>query len=99
MRCVARYSPRFRAEAVDLVHRLRPSYRSTWATIRAVATTVGIKPETLRTWVRQADIDAGRRPGTSTEVRRLRRENAQMARQIDNLTRQAGRPGPGQSAD
>jgi len=48
---------------------------------------LGINPEALRTWVRQAEIDAGDRPGTTTdearrikelekEVRELRRANA-----------------------
>ena len=48
---------------------------------------LGVNPETLRGWVRQARIDAGDRPGTTTEgarrikepaleVRELRREGA-----------------------
>jgi transposase-like protein len=48
---------------------------------------LGINPETLRGWVKQAEIDAGDRPGTTTdqtsrlaelerEVRELRRANA-----------------------
>jgi transposase len=47
---------------------------------------LGIHPEALRTWVRQAEIDGGIRPGTTTddaqrvaelerEVRELRRAN------------------------
>ena len=54
---------------------------------RRVAEELGIHPEALRTWVRQAEVDAGSRPGRSTseaerikelekEVRELRRANA-----------------------
>lgn len=54
--------------------------------IKRIADQLGIHPEALRTWVRQAEIDGGLRPGTSTddatrlvelerEVRELRRAN------------------------
>jgi transposase len=68
-----------------MVAEVRPDYPTEWATINAVATKLGIgAAETLRTWVRQAQIDEGSRPGRTTEesaeLKRLRRENAELRR-------------------
>jgi len=59
-------------------------YESQWAGIRSVAEKIGCSAETLRNWVRQAERDAGRRPGLSTEERErlkdLERENRELKR-------------------
>jgi transposase len=68
-----------------MVAEVRPNYESEYAAIGAVASKLGIgTAETLRKWVRQAQVDAGARPGLSSdesvELKRLRRENAELRR-------------------
>jgi transposase len=64
-------------------------YRSEWEAICSVADMLGPKPETVRLWVRQAERDQGARPGPTTaevdELKRLRRENAELRRANDIL--------------
>jgi transposase len=80
----SRYSPEQRAKAVRLVAEARPSYPSEWAAIESVAVKLGASAETVRKWVRQAQVDGGQRPGLSTEesaeIKRLRREVAELRR-------------------
>jgi transposase len=79
------YPQELRERAVRMVAEVRPNYESDWAAITAVAQRLGIgTAETLRKWVRQAQVDAGQRSGVSSEesaeVKRLRRENAELRR-------------------
>lgn len=81
----SKYSEELRERAVRMVAEVRPDYPSQWAAICEVAGKLGIgTPETLRTWIRRAEVDTGSRPGVSTEqaaeVARLKRENAELRR-------------------
>jgi transposase len=74
-----------RERAMRMVAEVRPGYASEWAAIGAVAQKLGIgSSETLRKWIRQAEVDGGTRPGVtseeSAEVRRLKREVAELRR-------------------
>ncbi|OPZ32265.1 MAG: Transposase [Synergistetes bacterium ADurb.BinA166] len=73
-----------RERAVRLVFEHQDEYGSQWAAITSVATKLGMTPETLRKWVRRAEIDEGRRPGlTTTERERLKeleKENKELRR-------------------
>ena len=81
-----KYSPEVRERAVRLVFEHQEEYASQWAAISSIAEKIGCTPETLRSWVRRAERDTGRRPGLTTderahlkelerEVRELRRAN------------------------
>jgi transposase len=79
------YPVELRQRAVRMVAEVRPNYESDWAAITAVAQKLGIgTAETLRKWVRQAQVDTDQRAGVSTdesaELKRLRRENAELRR-------------------
>lgn len=82
----APYPPEFRARAVELARTsgLRPA---------RVARDLGIDPETLRLWLKQADIDGGVRAGLTTDERaelaRLRRENAVLREEREILKKAA----------
>ena len=70
--------------AVRMVAQVRPEYQSDWPAICAVAEKLGIgTAETLRKWVRQAEVDADQRPGVtseeSAENRRLKRRSPSCA--------------------
>lgn len=72
------YSNDFRERALRMVA------ESGSGSIRRIAEQLGISYETLRKWVRQAEIDGGLRAGTTSEqleeIRRLRKENAELRR-------------------
>ena len=80
------YDPEFRARAVELV-RTRGLSRA------EVARVLGINPETLRLWVKQAEVDAGQRDGLTTdekaELARLRREVRVLREERDILKKAA----------
>jgi transposase len=66
------YPAAFRAEAVQLV-------RGGGRTLTQAARDLGVHHDTLRTWIKQADIDGGRRDGLTTEERA---ELAQLRREV-----------------
>ena len=73
------YPRELRERAVRMVIEHRGEYETEYAAIRSIAAKLGIATaESLRKWVRQAEVDTGQRPGTtseeSAEIRRLRAE-------------------------
>jgi transposase len=86
---VSRFSPEVRARAIRMVQEHGAEYPSQWAAIQAIAPKLGCTDETLRRWVRQAERDAGTRPGLTTderaELKRLQRENFELKRANDIL--------------
>lgn len=78
------FSPEFKAEVVELV-------RQPGNTVGSVSRDLELTETAVREWVRQADVDSGRRDGLSTaereELVRLRRENRVLREERDILKR------------
>jgi len=79
-----RYSPEVRERAVRMVFENEREHSSEWAAIVSIATKIGCTAETLRKWVRQAEIDTGRRGGLTSDerarIKELERENRELRR-------------------
>ena len=79
-----RYPPEMRERAVRMVREAIAESGERVGAVTRVARQLGIGPESLRNWVKQAEIDNGKRPGvTSAEQRRineLERENRELKR-------------------
>jgi transposase len=78
------YSPEVRERAVRMYFDHRPEYPSRWAAMTAIAGKLGMTPETLRKWVRTAEVDNGQRAGLTTDERArlkvLDKENCELRR-------------------
>lgn len=79
-----RYPAEVRERAVRLVMEHRREYPNEWSAITSISQKCGMTAETLRKWVRQAEVDGGRRPGLSSEeaarINELERENKELRR-------------------
>ena len=78
-----------RARAVRLVSEHQQEYPSLTAACEAVARQVGVGQESVRRWVRQAEVDRGERPGVSSaeneEIKRLKAENRRLREDVSIL--------------
>ena len=79
-----RYSEVEKAQAVRLVRALRAELGTDFGTVRRVADQLGFGVESVRTWVRRADIDDGAVAGTTTvdraRIKELESENRELRR-------------------
>lgn len=80
----SRFSPELRERAVRMVQENRQDYRSGLAAFTAISRLFGVSPETLRAWVRKAQVDEGSRPGITfgerARLKELERENKDLRR-------------------
>jgi transposase len=79
-----RYTPDEKEQAVRMVRTLRAELGTSQGTVRRVAEQLGYGVESVRTWVRQAEVDGGQTSGTTTadqaRIRELEQENRELKR-------------------
>jgi len=80
-----KYPLEIKEQAVAMFGRTRTDFKNQVECAKHVADLLGIGSHaTVLGWIRQAAIDTGQKPGTTTEelaeLRRLRRENAELKR-------------------
>jgi transposase len=90
----SRYDENTKARAVRLVREHAGDYETGWAAMRAISARLGMSAETLRKWVRQAEVDAGVAPGMTTdaarEIRDLRRKCKELESTVEILKAATG---------
>ena len=86
-----RYSPAEREQAVRLVRQLRKELGTDHGTVGRIAAQLGYGVESVRSWVRQADIDGGLAPGVTSaeaaQIKALEQENRELKRANEILRR------------
>ena len=79
-----KYPEELRERAVKMVLEIQAREGKGRGEVARVARQLGVHRETLRLWVRQAEVDSGQRPGTSSEdarrIAELERENRELRR-------------------
>ena len=79
-----RYTPEEKEQAVRMVRALRAELGTSQGTVKRVATQLGYGVESVRSWVRQSEIDRGETPGTTSDetarVKELEQENRELKR-------------------
>lgn len=84
-----KYPDEVRERAVRMVFEIRQEPGQLQGAIARVADRLGVNRETLRNWVRQAEVDSDKRPGIPTvdaqRIAELERENRELRRATDIL--------------
>ena len=84
MKKTIKFSPEVRERAVRMVIECRADHSSQWAAVESIAAKIGCTAQTLVTWVRQHERDAGQHEGPSTadqkRVKELEREIKELRR-------------------
>lgn len=70
-----------------MVQEHRGEYPSLWTAVESIAPKIGCVPQTLLEWVKRSEVDAGKRPGTtSAEAKRIK----DLEREVNELRRANG---------
>ncbi len=79
-----KFSPEVRERAVRMVLEQRGEHASLWTAVESIAPKIGCVPQTLLTWVKQHEVDAGTREGVTTaEAKRVK----ELEREVKELRR------------
>ena len=82
----SKYDRKVKTKAVRLVREHRDEYETEWEAMKAISTRLGMSTETLRKWVRQAEINEGQGrgddPPASQQLRELRKKNRELEETI-----------------
>jgi transposase len=80
----SRFSPEVRERAVRMVYEHGGEHASQWAAITSIASKIGCSAQTLSNWVKRRAVDAGARPGVTSDeqarVKALEREVKELRR-------------------
>jgi transposase len=79
---VRKYSQETRERAVRLVWEAEAEHASQWAAIVSISGKIGCTPETLRSWIRRAERDSGKRPGLTTDERQRIKDLEREVREL-----------------
>ena len=86
-----RYTPAEKEQAIRLVRQLRKELGTDQGAVARVASQLGYGVESVRAWVKRADIDEGERPGTTSadaeRIKELEQENRELKRSNEILRR------------
>src|SRR5262245_30291398 len=80
----SKYDENTKAKAVRLVREHRDDYETEWAAMRAISARLGMSAETLRKWVRQAEVDSGEAAGVSSQEKRELRELRRKCKELES---------------
>ncbi|NKY95472.1 transposase [Gordonia sputi] len=87
-----KYGEELKERATRMAVEARRDPESSRGAVKRIADQLGVHPEALRNWVRQAEIDGGVRAGTTTEdadrIAQLERENREL-RRANTILKQA----------
>lgn len=87
-----KYSLELKERATRMAVEARQDPSSRIGAFKRIGDQLGVHPEALRTWVKQAEIDGGVRPGTTTDdsqrIADLERENREL-RRANTILKQA----------
>jgi transposase len=78
-----KYPDELRERAVRMLFEVREREGKGHGELARVARQPGVHPEALRSWVKQAEIDGGKRPGTTTDEQRI----AELEREVRDIRR------------